>query len=111
MKQWDIVQTELPFTDFRGSKARPALVISVDDVNDPDCIIAVITSKEHSNIGDLRIEEDHPEFDKSGLARASTIRFSKIVTSHSAFITDTLGVAGPKIQEQSKRLLRQVFGL
>jgi len=111
VKQWDIVKTELPFTDFRGSKARPALVISADEINDPDCILAIITSKEHSEIYDYRIDKVHPEFEDTGLTTSSTFRFGKLITGHISLITETLGRAGPEIQKEAKLRLKRVFNL
>ncbi|WP_456424001.1 type II toxin-antitoxin system PemK/MazF family toxin, partial [Thermococcus sp.] len=47
--QGDIVLLELPFTDYLGSKLRPVLVVSSDELNSisNDLVVLKITSKPH----------------------------------------------------------------
>jgi mRNA interferase MazF len=59
-KQWDIVLISFPFTNLRGKKKRPALIISPDLYNEEgmDVIIAFLTSNitPENQHGDYRLK-------------------------------------------------------
>lgn len=112
MKQWDISEAWFPYTDFRDSKLRRVLIISPDNINNPDFVTIFITTKKQYNTpSDFRITKAHPEFNSSGLIADSTFRVGKIVTIDVSLIEKVLGSAGPMIQKEIKMRLKTVFGL
>jgi mRNA-degrading endonuclease toxin of MazEF toxin-antitoxin module len=109
MRQGDIIKVAFPFTNFRGSKIRSAVIISQDSYNDPDYIIAFITSKDYSGDLDFKVCRGHPEFAGTGLSEASTFRVGKIVTCHNSLIQGKVGVAGPSILAEINKRLKMLF--
>jgi mRNA interferase MazF len=74
MKKGDIVLLSFPFTDLKGKKIRPALVLSVSDL---DIIVAFITTQfKWQNTFDILLEPN----DLNGLKKTSLVRVSKITT-------------------------------
>ena len=111
MKRGDIIEVDFPFTNFRGSKRRVAVIISSDEHNDPDCVLAFITSKDYGDPLDFKIQEEHPEFKKTGLRKASTFRLGKIVTCSSSLLHGKVGIIGPNIQKEIDKRLKLLFKL
>ena len=59
-KKWDVIQVFFPFTDFKSSKKRSALIVSPEKYNqEEDLVIAFITSNitGKSRMGDYMIHE------------------------------------------------------
>jgi mRNA interferase MazF len=109
MRQGDIIKVAFPFTNFRGSKIRSAVIISQDSYNDPDCIIAFITSQDYSGDLDFKVCTGHPEFAGTGLREDSTFRIGKIVTCHTDLIQSKVGVVGPSILAEIDKRLKKLF--
>lgn len=109
MRQGDIVKVAFPFTNFRESKMRSAVIISRDSYNDPDCVIAFITSKDYSGDLDFKVCRGHPEFAGTGLSEDSTFRIGKIVTCHNSLIQSKVGVVGPYILAEIDKRLKVLF--
>jgi mRNA-degrading endonuclease toxin of MazEF toxin-antitoxin module len=56
----DIVRVLFPFSDFKDTKERPALVVSNDIIHDTsDIIILAISSKSKDTFLQLKIEDQH----------------------------------------------------
>jgi mRNA interferase MazF len=85
MKKGSVVLIPFPFTDLRGSKVRPAVVLTVDRL---DVMICFITSglkwKTEDDIYVLPSKNN-------GLKAPSLIRIGKIATVKSALILGILG--------------------
>jgi len=85
MKKGDIVLLSFPFTDLKGKKIRPALVLVVSDM---DVIVAFITTQfKWQNRFDIPLEPN----DLNGLKQTSLIRLSKITTIDKDLILGKLG--------------------
>lgn len=85
MKKGDIVLLSFPFTDLKGKKIRPALVLVVSDL---DVIVAFITTQfKWQNPYDILIEPN----DLNGLKKISLVRVSKITTIDKDLILGKLG--------------------
>ena len=85
MKKGDIVLLSFPFTDLKGNKIRPALVLVVSDL---DIIVAFITTQfKWQNPYDILLEPN----DSNGLKKTSLIRLSKITTIDKDLILGKLG--------------------
>ena len=68
MKKGDIILLSFPFTDLKGKKIRPALVLFVSDL---DVIVAFITTQfKWQNSCDILLETN----DLNGLKKTSLVR-------------------------------------
>lgn len=85
MKKGDVVLLSFPFTDLKGKKIRPALVLVVSDL---DVIVAFITTQfKWQNPYDILLEPN----DFNGLKKTSLVRLSKITTIDKDLILGKLG--------------------
>ena len=85
MKKGDVVLLSFPFTDLKGMKIRPALVLVVSDL---DVIVAFITTQfKWQNPYDILLEPN----DFNGLKKTSLLRLSKITTIDKDLILGRLG--------------------
>ena len=85
MKKGDIILLSFPFTDLKGKKIRPALVLVVSDL---DVIVAFITTQfKWQNSCDILLEPN----DLNGLKKTSLVRVSKITTIDKDLILGKLG--------------------
>ena len=85
MKKGDIILLSFPFTDLKGKKIRPALVLFVSDL---DVIVAFITTQfKWQNSYDILLEPN----DLNGLKKTSLVRVSKITTIDKDLILGKLG--------------------
>jgi len=107
MKRGTIVLTKFPFTDLSSDKRRPALIISREDNQKDDVIVAFITSvlpDDYSNT-DLVFDKNHKDFKKSGLAKTSVIKCDKLATLNRSIFTGELGsLSSHTLEEVNIRL-------
>ena len=112
MNKWDIVLLSYPFTDARGTKVRPALIVSPNQFNrgGQDIVVLLITSRtENPSVHDVHIAANSTEFSRSGLQRDSLIRISRIITLHKSLVMRSLGSLGPKLQQQVIEAMRGFY--
>ncbi len=85
MKKGDIVLLSFPFTDLKGKKVRPDLIIVVSEL---DVIVAFITTQlKWQSQFDMKLESDN----LNGLKKTSLLRLSKITTLDKDLILGKLG--------------------
>jgi mRNA interferase MazF len=85
MKKGDVILISFPFTDLKGEKVRPAMVLVVSDL---DVIIAFITTQfKWQSTFDIFLEPD----DLNGLKKTSLLRLSKITTIDKDLVLGKLG--------------------
>ncbi|PWA10772.1 type II toxin-antitoxin system PemK/MazF family toxin [Flavobacterium laiguense] len=90
MKKGDVILISFPFTDLKGEKVRPAMVLVVSDL---DVIIAFITTQfKWQSTFDLFLEPD----DLNGLKKTSLLRLSKITTIDKDLVLGKLGELNSK---------------
>ncbi len=84
MKRGTIVLTPFPFTDLKSKKVRPALIVSSDELESDDVILAFISSIKGKEIGitDLLLKENDVGFKKTGLKVDSILKLGKLATIH-----------------------------
>ncbi len=85
----DVLIINFPFTDGRGSKRRPVMVIK--DTNDKDLLIAKITSQLYTTRFDIRLQD----WKNAGLISPSVIRTHKIQTLYTSLIFGHIGRLTP----------------
>lgn len=100
-----------PFTDLRGARLRPALVIGRPMRG--DVILAFVTSRdiEPGGPSDCALATADSEFAMTGLKVASHIRLDKIATLHRALVRRRLGRIGPRTRGAVDVALRFVLDL
>jgi len=105
MKKGDIVLIPFPFTNLRGAKRRPAVILYKGEL---DVIVSFITSRiKWEEKTDLLIVPDQ----SNGLKKPSLIRIDKIATLEIELIIGKIGeVDGDKIIELNSKL-SQLLGL
>jgi len=108
----DVVLTRFPFTDLKGSRLRPAVVVSQGQIGE-DVVLAAISSVVRGTLAptDCTVEMTHPEFALSGLRVTSVIRLHKLAAVERSVIVRRLGRLGPGLQTETDRLLRVALGL
>ena len=113
MKKGAIVLTRFPFTDFSSEKRRPAVIISAENENKNDVIIAFISSviPIKVQITDLLLSQGHTDFTETGLHKTSIIRLDKIMTIEKELITGEIGCLPKKLITEIDNKLKMVFGL
>lgn len=85
MKKGDIVLVPFPFTNLKGNKIRPALILCVGFYDATVCFISsIINWKEET---DIILDPDK----ENGLKKKSLIKTSKIVTIDKKLIIGKLG--------------------
>lgn len=108
MSKGDIVLVYFPFTDLRGRKLRPALVLYEGR---RDVVLAFISSRleKYSSKTSVIVREDDLGFKETGLKVSSVIRLDKIATIHRSLIAGKIGTLPQhlrrKVNEKIKILL------
>ncbi len=105
MKKGDIVLIPFPFTNLKGAKRRPAVILYKGEL---DVIVSFITSRiKWEEKTDLLIVPDQ----LNGLKKPSLIRIDKIATLEIELIIGKIGEVGEdKIIELNSKL-SQLLGL
>ncbi len=112
-RRGQVVVVEVPFSDFSGTKRRPALVISADTFHRtlPDVIVCPISSQARfytrPSHGDCPLKA----WRQVGLRRPSTARLSKLLAIDKAIIKKTLGALSSDDLVKVEQGVRKVFGV
>lgn len=108
----DVVVLDVPFTDQRGGKRRPALVVSAAAFHRalPDVIVCPVSSRprHYHRPG----PGDHPlrHWQTSGLRHPSTARVSNLLAVEKSLIRRRLGAVHDEDLRAVDALLRRAFG-
>jgi mRNA interferase MazF len=108
----DVVLVTFPFSDLSAAKRRPAVVLWAHPAR-VDFALAFISSRHlrSREPGDVPVLPTHPEFSLTGLAAASKIRTSKLVTLSGALLKRWLGRLGPLLTADLDRALVATLGI
>ncbi len=99
-----VVLVAFPFSNLKGKKIRPALVLAHVEFN--NLILCQITSKPYSSKTAIRIEST--DFSKGGLPVVSYVRPDKLFTADTSIIESTAGNLTTKV---NKIILQKVQAL
>lgn len=105
MQKGDIVLVSFPFTNLKGTKSRPAVILFVGD---RDVVVSFITSKptSPSNTDLVLIPEK-----ENGLKKISTLKVDKIATLEKDLLKGKIGqLTNSQIAEVNSKL-EYIFGL
>lgn len=112
-RRGQVVVVEVPFSDFSGTKRRPALVVSAEKFHRalPDVIVCPISSQarfyRRPGPGDCPLSA----WRLIRLRHPSTVRLSKLLAVDKAIVKKTLGVLPPDDLARVESGIRQAFGL
>ncbi|MEK7186549.1 MAG: type II toxin-antitoxin system PemK/MazF family toxin [Patescibacteria group bacterium] len=99
-----VVLVAFPFSDLKGKKIRPALVLAHAEFG--NLILCQITSKPYSSKKAIRIKKS--DFTKGGLPIESFVRIDKLFTADTSIIKKTAGILNDKAK---KNILEEVHRL
>ena len=100
MNKGDLALLSFPFTDLKGKKIRPAMVLVVSDL---DIIVAFITTQfKWQNQFDIVLEPNKI----NGLKKVSLLRLSKITTIDKDLVLGKLGeISKDDVDTVNKKLI------
>jgi len=112
-KRGDLVVVEVRFTDGSGTKRRPALVVSGEDINGKlsDVLVCPVSSQprylKHPGPADVPIQE----WKAVGLKFPSTVRVGKTLSVDKKIIVKRIGKLPKPAYEAVENALRLIFGI
>jgi len=107
--QKEIVLLPFPFSDLEGTRVRPALVVSNDELNkkSDDCImVPLITIIKQEPYSVIIKQED---LSSGRLLKSSRIRTDKIFSVKKDLVTMKIGVVNGKVLERVKKEIQNMF--
>jgi mRNA interferase MazF len=110
----DIVLVDYPFTDRTGSKVRPTLVVSTDELHkDDDAVIAAITSVIRVSLksSELFIDVFKPDARGTGLLSDSIVDCWNLLTIDRRFILRRLGRLSGGMMQKVDEYLKKALGI
>jgi len=113
MQRGTIVLTKFPFTDLSSAKRRPAVILSKVELEDPDVIVAFISSviPAEPAPADFVLQNTDPDFSRTGLKKPSVFKMDKLATLDKSIFSGEMGQISPKMLEKLKMKLRVVLDL
>lgn len=113
MRRGAVVLAKFPFTDLTASKRRPAVVVSSQESDKDDVIVAFITSivPQHVSETDFVLSPEQSDFKESGLNRPSMIRTDKLATLNKSILIGELGQLSSSSMKQIDERLKIALGL
>jgi mRNA interferase MazF len=108
-----VVVVNVPFSDQKGSKARPALVVSVKSFHQKLLDIVVCPISSQSRYFEKPGPGDHPlgRWKAVGLRHPSTVRISNILAVEKKLIRRVLGTLRAEDLARVTKGLNEAFGL
>ena len=103
-----LVLIPFPFTDLKSAKLRPALVIYEGNI---DVIVMFVSSKMPTkpSQNEIIINQNHPEYQLTGLKVPSVIRLDKVATVLKSLIIGEIGELGPTLRTEVNDRLTKIF--
>lgn len=110
-----VVLIRYPFTDLSGSKVRPAIILTpnnlLNQIEDVHCLF--ISSVVPSNLlpTDYILETSHAAFPQTGLKFRSLLRAHKKALLHKSLVLRVLGMLGDELMREVDTRLRMALGI
>ncbi len=115
VRRGSIVLVRYPFSDLSGTKVRPAVILTPDNLLSrmDDVLCLFISSSIPADVlpTDLILEKSHPSFARTGLQFQSVFRTHKLALLHKSLVIRALGEADQKLIEMLNGKLRVALGL
>lgn len=105
-----LVLIPFPFTDLKSAKLRPALVIYEGNI---DVIVMFVSSKLPTKPSqhEVIVNQNHPEYQLTGLKVPSVIRLDKVATVLKSLIIGEIGELGPTLRTEVNERLTKIFAI
>ena len=100
-----VVSVLFPFSNLKGQKIRPALVLA--SVEFENLILCQITSKSYSSRTAIKVEND--DFEEDSLPVVSFIRPDKLFTADETIIKNIVGQLKPHVKNKILKSVRRLF--
>jgi mRNA-degrading endonuclease toxin of MazEF toxin-antitoxin module len=112
MTRGEVVEVEWPYSDWTGSKRRPAVVVQADFLNSliDDTILVQITSTRHSIPG-TEVLLDPAVETASGLRKVCVASCSNVLTMDQARVLRTIGYLTDVTMQQINDCLKVVLAV
>lgn len=110
----DVVLVDYPFSDRTGSKVRPTLVVSTDELHqDDDAVIAAITSVIRVSLKSSELFIDISKLDArgTGLLSDSIVDCWNLLTIDQRFILKRIGKLSGGMMKKIDECLKKALGL
>lgn len=115
VRRGSIVLVQYPFTDLRGKKVRPAMILTPDHFlplfQDVACLFISSVIPSHPLPTDMILTTDHPSFPTTGLKCHSVLRTHKFTVLHKSLIYRVLGETDTILMPLIESKLRIALGL
>lgn len=102
----DVVLVWFPFSDLKGQKLRPALVLAEAEFN--NVILCQITSKLYASQTAVQLAQT--DFARGSLPIVSYIRPDKLFTAESSIVQKVAGKLTGKKKRSILAIMRKMFG-
>ena len=100
-----IILVSFPFSNLKGKKLRPALVLAHVEFN--NLILCQITSKPYASNSAIKIES--ADFDEGKLPVTSYVRPDKLFTADTSIIESKVGKLTTKVKKNILQKVRNLF--
>lgn len=109
ISQKEIVLLPFPFSNLEGTRVRPALVVSNDNLNkkSEDCIMVPLTTVIKDEPYSVIINQE--DLSSGKLLKSSRIRTDKIFSIKKDLITMKIGIINNNILEKVKFEIKKMF--
>ena len=113
MKRGDIILIDFPYSDRKGSKLRPALVVQSDLLNRSrhDTVLAAISRTQRFAATEVLIDVSSSDGQQSGLRHTSVVDCANLGTFDQSLVHHTLGSLPNRLIQQVDDCLKEVLGL
>ncbi len=110
MRRGEVVEVDWQYTDMRGSKLRPAVLVQADFLNGliDDTILVQITSTRHGIPGTEVILDPAVETN-SGLSRVCVASCINVTTFDQALVLRTIGILSDAAMQEIEACLKVVM--
>jgi mRNA interferase MazF len=110
MKRGDVVEVDWQYTDMRGSKLRPAVVVQADFLNGliDDTILVQLTTTRHAIPG-TEVLLDPAVETGSGLSKLCVASCINITTFDQSLVVRTIGYLSDAVMQQIEACLKVVL--
>lgn len=115
-RRGDVVMVDHPFSDARGSKVRPMLIVQTDVRNRllNHTIVAMVTTNlafVGSDPTQVLVDISTPDGASSGLSATSAVRCGNLFTLHENFILRKIGTLSSALMQQVDHALKSALEL
>lgn len=115
VRRGSVVLIRYPFTDLTGSKVRPAVILTPDELlprlDDVLCLFVSSSVPTELLPTDFVVEAEHASFGKTGLKKRLVFRTHKVALLRKSLVVRVLGEIDRELMREIDQRLRTALGL